>query len=181
MTRLRQARAADAAAIANVHVATWQDAYAGILPNESLANMSDIRYAAMWTEAIARPNDQAILVAEAADRRVLGFGSAGPNRNQHQPFAGEVYTLYVAVDDQNQGIGRLLLRGLLQALSDQELDSAIVWVLSRNPSRFFYEALGGRPAGERSERFWGVELTETAYGWTNLRQTLATEPGLQVS
>jgi hypothetical protein len=38
---IRPARPADAPALAAVHVATWRDAYAGLLPDEFLAPAGD--------------------------------------------------------------------------------------------------------------------------------------------
>ena len=49
-------------------------------------------------------------------RAPVGFASAGPNRDDMLPFAGEVQTLYVLPDWQNQGIGRLLLQGCFARL-----------------------------------------------------------------
>jgi hypothetical protein len=49
-------------------------------------------------------------------------------------------------------------------------------VLAQNPSRFFYEAMGGRRVGERMESLWGLELPEIAYGWPDLADALAICP-----
>src|SRR3546814_2185047 len=71
-------------------------------------------------------------------------------------------SLYVQPDHQGQGIGRRLLNGLFQALRKQRYDSATIWVLDANPSRYFYEAMGGRPVAERDEALWGVVMHEAA-------------------
>ena len=44
----------------------------------------------------------------------------------------------------------------------------LVWVLADNPARFFYEGLGGRLVAERTELFWGADVRERAYGWSDL-------------
>ena len=48
------------------------------------------------------------------------------------------------------------------------LSDAFLWVLTGNPSRFFYEAMGGQTVAERQERFAGKLLDETAYAWPDL-------------
>jgi ribosomal protein S18 acetylase RimI-like enzyme len=83
----------------------------------------------------------------------------------------------VAPDWQGRGIGRLLLEGLLARLHEGGLGEAVVWVLGANPSRFFYEALGGRRVAERKERFAGVDLEEAAYAWSDLGAWLAARGG----
>jgi hypothetical protein len=51
-------------------------------------------------------------------------------------------------------------------------ESALVWVLRANPSRFFYERLGGRPCGERPIPIGGVTVEAVAYGWRDLGAAL---------
>ena len=62
-----------------------------------------------------------------------------------------------------------------EGLRDLGFGSALVWVLAGNPSRFFYEALGGAVAGRRKENFAGTVLQEIGYGWEDLETWLADE------
>ena len=52
---VRQAIDGDAQAIAEVHVASWQGAYRGLLPDALLDGQSVERRAQWWTQAIANP------------------------------------------------------------------------------------------------------------------------------
>jgi ribosomal protein S18 acetylase RimI-like enzyme len=180
---LRPARPGDAAAIARVHVETWRAAYAGIVPGAYLVSMTESKQALQWNHSIRRATaPEAVLAAESTDLpggRIVGFGSCGPARGQpgSGPRGGEVFTLYVAPDWQGQGIGRLLLEALFARLRAGDLDEAIIWVLNDNPARFFYEALGGRRAAERKQRFAGVELAEAGYAWPDLGVWLAARGG----
>ena len=166
--RLREATALDAEGIAKVHVETWQATYAGILPDRYLVQLSTQARSRYWREAIGRKTEGHVLVLENAEREIVGFGNCGPARIPQPPFEGEIYTLYVTPDWQNQGLGRVLLRGLFEELAAAGMTSGFLWVLSANPTRFFYEAMGGQPVGTRMESFAGAELEETAYGWTDL-------------
>lgn len=172
---LRPGRPADAAAIACVHVETWRNAYAGLVPDAYLVGMTEARQAVQWdAELRRRPGGERVLVAETLGpdgREIVGFGSCG--RARGGPCPGEVYTLYVASDWQGRGIGRRLLTGLFRVLVGHSLNGAVIWVLSANPARYFYEAMGGQRAAERHEAFVGVELEETAYAWPNLKAWLA--------
>jgi hypothetical protein len=44
----------------------------------------------------------------------------------------------------------------------------MVWVLADNPSRAFYERLGGEPLAEKLIEWAGVQLVEVALGWREL-------------
>ena len=107
-------------------------------------------------------------VAEGADACVVGFANGGHARPTNLPYDGEGYTLYVLPEHQGAGNGRRLLGALLSALSAAGCRSALVWVLAENPSRFFYEAMGGTLIATREEPFHGVVLSECAYGWPDL-------------
>ncbi len=180
---LRPARPGDAAAIARVHVETWRAAYAGIVPDAYLVSMTAAKQALQWNHTIRRAAaPEAVLAAESPELpggRIVGFGSCGSARGQSAsgPGSGEIFSLYVAPDWQGQGIGRLLLEALFARLHGGGLNQALVWVLSGNPARFFYEALGGRRVAERKERFAGVDLAEAGYAWPDLGAWLAERGG----
>ena len=190
---IRRARKTDASAIGRVHVETWRSAYAGLLPDTMLARMSDVRQSAWWSRAIADPGEsRGIFVADDEEAGVIGFGSCGPVREIPDAFqggldgtetrVGEVFTLYVEPDFQNQGFGRRLLDAMFRQLRADGFDTAILWMLARNPTRFFYEGLGGAQVGRRADRMGGTEVDEVAYAWRGLdmpliRRKLAPEEG----
>lgn len=180
---LRPARPGDAPAIARVHVETWRAAYAGIVPDAYLVAMTESKQALQWNHTIrSAVAPEAVLVAESSDLpggRIVGFGSCGRARQRPGtgPGGGEVFTLYVAPDWQGRGIGRRILHGLLAKLKAGGLNEALVWVLSDNPARFFYEAMGARRVAERQERFAGERLEEAAYAWGDLGAWLAERAG----
>lgn len=170
MPSVRPARPADAEAIARVYVETWRAAYAGLLPDRVLLDLSLARQTIGWSRAIGAVGPgQSVLVAEDETAGVVGVGSCGRvHRSAPLTFEGEVYTLYVDPDHQERGLGRGLLDGLFGTLREGDIGSALIWVLADNPARFFYEAMGGRRAAERTELLWGEPLGEIAYGWPDL-------------
>jgi ribosomal protein S18 acetylase RimI-like enzyme len=177
--RIRRATRTDAPAIGRVHVETWQSAYAGLLPDAMLAGMSDVRQSALWAQTLANPAEQrGVFVVDDEERGVVGFGSCGPVRDTPDGLdgtesrVGEVYLLYVETDFQNQGIGRRLLDALFRQLAATGFDTAILWMLADNPTRFFYEGLGGVIAGDRTEAFMGTDVDEIAFAWADLEAPL---------
>jgi ribosomal protein S18 acetylase RimI-like enzyme len=84
-----------------------------------------------------------------------------------------VFTLYVAPDWQNQGIGRRLLIALFRRLVAAGRRSAILWVLRDNPSRFFYERLGAHQVRRKALAIDGTAIEAIAYGWEDLPGFLA--------
>lgn len=184
---IRRAAAGDARAIARVHVECWRSAYAGIIPDRVMVDMSVDDKASFWRSLLLRAGSgEAVLVSSVAvsgrgGGEIVGFASCGPADRRSGGFVpagydGELHTLYVLPDWQEQGLGRALLCGGFRALRRAGFASAFVWVLAQNPSRFFYEAMGGRRVGERTENLWGTELPEIAYGWPDLAEAVAICP-----
>jgi ribosomal protein S18 acetylase RimI-like enzyme len=173
--KIRRAAPRDAQAIGRVHVETWQSTYAGMLPDTMLARMSEARQAAWWTRSLADPKEaRGIFVADDEDMGVVGFGSCGQVRdppdglNGTEQRVGEVYTLYVESDFQNLGLGRRLLDAMFRQLRADGFDTAVLWMLARNSTRFFYEGLGGDVVGHRTDRMGGEPVDEVAYAWRDL-------------
>ena len=172
--RVRPARPEDAATLARVYVAAWRDAYAGILPDSMLIGMSDVRHAAAWQQELsARDRHSDTLVTEDSSG-VFGLVTVGPARriSRTQLEGGEIYRLYVAPERQGEGAGKALLMASFDWLITREVDAVIVWVLADNPSRFFYEAMGGTRLGEKTDSLGSVRVREIAYGWTDLVSAL---------
>ena len=156
----------DASAIARVYVETWRSAYAGLLPDHVLAGMSEAKQRRHWRAQIA--SGDTVMVVDHPANGVVGVGSCGVCRDWRFAGSGEIFTLYVAPDWQDQGHGRDLLAAMLRAMRSAGFDAAVLWVLARNPSRFFYEAVGGKRVATRDERLWGTVLPEYAYEWRPL-------------
>jgi ribosomal protein S18 acetylase RimI-like enzyme len=179
MIRIRRAARIDATAIGRVHVETWQSSYAGLLPDAMLAGMSHVRQSSWWLRTLGDPKEaRGIFVADDEKMGVVGFGSCGPVRDMPEGLdgteqrVGEIYTLYVESDFQNLGLGRRLLDALFRQLLADGHDTAILWMLADNPTRFFYQGLGGEIVGERTDTMSGADVEEVAYAWRDLEAPL---------
>ena len=176
MISIRRARPADAPAIGEIHAAVWRSAYAGILPDAYLAGLSAPRLAGFYQRAILdRREGHAVFVAVAsgaAGPQVVGFASGG--RTRRPGIAeGEVETLYLLEDWRECGAGRRLMRAMAAHLRAVGCRSAMLWVLSENPSRWFYRHLGGREAAREAIRVGGRVVEQAAFVWDPIESLLA--------
>ena len=175
MTGVRPARPADATAIGEVHVAVWRSAYPGILPDAYLAGLSAARQAAYYERAIRGRG--LVYVAEGASR-IVGFATAGRGRWTDGlgrcPGEGEIETLYVLDDWRDNGLGRAMLRAAATGLAEAGCRSVFLWVLADNPSRWFYERLGGRMVARAMIGVGGRAVAQTAIAWDPIERLLET-------
>jgi GNAT superfamily N-acetyltransferase len=99
---------------------------------------------------------------------VVAFVSGGKERTGQLACDGEIYAIYLRQEAQRRGLGGLLVRRFVHELDARGFGSMAVWVLALNPSRGFYEYLGGKVIGQRQIEQEGEPFSEVAYGWRNL-------------
>jgi GNAT superfamily N-acetyltransferase len=141
---IRRARPEDARPVAEVHVASWQHAYRGLLPDDYLERLSVDDREAMWREAFADPDQASGAFVAEIDGRIVGFASFGPSRDEEIPErTGEVPAIYVDPAVLGTGVGRELFEAATIALRDAGFARATLWVLEANAlARRFYEKAG---------------------------------------
>lgn len=169
---IRAAKPEDAIAIGHVHVASWRTTYRGLMPDSVLAALSVEQRAAMWQQAAEGAQEGAsrsfLLVAEDQAEGIIGFASAGPERDEGSGFDSELYAIYLLERHQGRGLGRQLAGRAVNLLLSEGHESMRVWVLEGNPAEGFYRRLGGQRVGEKALSMAGKNLTEVAYAWPHL-------------
>jgi ribosomal protein S18 acetylase RimI-like enzyme len=157
---IRDALLPDAANLAQVHVASWQEAYRGLIDQSFLDSLDVTGRTETW-DRILRQGRVRVLVAESDDR-IVGFCTVGRSADEGW---GEVYSIYLSPGHWGRGLGRDLLASGEQALSEAGEERALLWVLDTNRrARGFYERQGwvlGRSF--RIERFGDHDVTEVRY------------------
>ncbi len=164
--RLRRATPADAPDIAYVQIASWQSTYSGLVPQGYLDGLplGRERRAERWRGQL---ETQTVLVAQD-ENGVFGFVGGGPAQSGIPGFGGELYAIYLLRAAQGRGAGRALVGALARELQAGGFKDLALWVLKDNPSRGFYERLGGQYVTERDIEIGGAALREVALGWPDV-------------
>ncbi len=168
LASIRLAHAEDAAGIARVHVESWRDAYASVLPKRHLLQLDPQRYCIGWTKSLARADDRHHTLVAIADNEIVGFATFGKPREGRPASVGEIYMLYVATDWREQGVGRQLLQAAFVALWETGSKAASIWCLEANHAAIgFYKRLDGKRLGvPRQERVGGIDFPVIGFNWT---------------
>jgi GNAT superfamily N-acetyltransferase len=143
---IRPAVLGDEPGIARVHVASWQDAYAGHMPAEFLAGLDVGQRTEAWRQRLpaARRSRGDILVA-VSGTDIVGFVHYGPARDEDADprRTGEIGAIYLCPESIGQGMGRLLMDAAVAGLAEVGYADATLWVLDGNArARRFYERAG---------------------------------------
>ena len=167
-TIIRRAKIRDAAGIARVHVESWQAAYKGIIAAEFLDKLSitqKTKERELWL--MRPPPGNVVLVAEV-EGEIVGFASCGRERTEHSLYTGELYALYLLPSHQGGGIGRKLVEATARVLLAQGHQAMLIWVLTENEARGFYERLGGRMVLKKNITIGQQVLPEVGYDWDDM-------------
>ena len=179
MITFREASASDAAAIGIVHVTSWRETYANLLPDELLNGLSAEERSEMWRAILqdcGASGEIAVFIAEE-ENGLIGFGACGVQREEslkEQGFDGEFGAIYVLRTHQGGGVGKTLMGLMARKLLKRGRTGAALWVLRENVSaRGFYHRLGATEVSEREAAESGVLAVEFAYGWNGLSLLVA--------
>ena len=152
MIEIREARPADADAIATAHVEGWRAGYRGVVDDEFLDDPEFLRIRREnWTRRLqhgppSTSDISNVVYALLVDRAVIGFGHFGREEQPppDTPERGEIYGFYVHPEHWGTGASNELMDECLLALRSR-FSSAVLWTLRDNPrSRGFYERHGWR-------------------------------------
>ena len=162
---LRRATAADAPAIAIVHVRSWQQAYRGLIADNVLDALDVETRERFWQQMLESQREIAPLLA-VVDDRVAGLCPLDLAKTTTP--RGRLVRSMPSTFSPNAGIAALAATCCSRRSSTScsaGYNEASLWVLKTNERAVrFYEAAGGNLEGiERTESFRGAELHEVRY------------------
>ncbi|MHA3022334.1 N-acetyltransferase family protein [Mycobacterium sp. BMJ-28] len=165
VVEVRDAVPADALAVAETHVRSWQVGYAGWISQKYLdALRADERAGRYRFERMDQVNGPYTLVA--VERSVVcGHVTIGRLREHNSGDCGEIWSLYVDPARWGSGVGSALLAAACKALGQAGYGVAYLWVSSTNAgARRFYARAGWTIEGrERTDFVGGKYLCEVRY------------------
>lgn len=168
---IRRAIKDDIPGIAKVHVDSWKTTYKGIFAEKILANITYEQREKLW-ENIFQQEDkhQYRFVAETLDGTIIGFIDGGVERSGAYNCDGELYAIYVLQQYQGLKIGKRLVQVFLSECKKNNMQSLLVWVVTNNPSKKFYEKYSPEKIDTKFLERLNVE--ETAYCWRNINNII---------
>lgn len=139
---IRGARADEARAIAEVHVATWKETYSHLLPDDYFSEEYVAGRHRLWQNVLTRPRDDMTIRVAESDGEIAGFAWVGPGEaadGEEPPRDRLLYAIYIRAAHYGAGMG--------QALLDATVGNgpAMLWVSKENPrATAFYVRNGFR-------------------------------------
>jgi GNAT superfamily N-acetyltransferase len=161
---VREANLEDAEAIATVHVATWQAAYIGIIPEHFLNELTVAGRTAGWQKALGNGRIRVLLAHTG--HVLVGWIAFGRSRDEDKDSQwAEVEAFYVLPSWWGKGVGRRLSDAVKMQLRDAGYKHVALWVLAENYRAIAaYRKLGFVHDGSsKSTQIGGASLVELRY------------------
>ena len=157
---VRSATKADLPNIAALHIQSWRDAYAGLLPADFLGAPLEQEFTRHWRDVHLQPRD-VVLVAE--DRVLCGFIAVWCRPAPH------IDNLHIKPLLRSRRIGTLLLRSAVEELLARGYKTADLWAFTTNRKAIrFYERMGGVVVEEAPQDIFGYSISSLRIEFTDL-------------
>ncbi len=154
----RDAVAADIAALAELHVTTWNATY-----NTSRGPTIATR-TWQWNQVFAKDNRRDfVLVLEDRNGRLIGFTWGKPAEGE---FQGNVSKIYLRWEYHGLGLGRRMMEETARRFLERGIHSFNLFAERSNPTLEFYDRMGGERLLDDRGQFHG------GYGWRDVRTLL---------
>lgn len=164
---IRRAMKEDIVGIAKVHVESWKTTYKGIVANGILENITYEQRENQWESIFQKEDENKYrFVAETLNGTIIGFIDGGVERTGTYNCDGELYAIYLLQQYQGLKIGNRLFQALLSEYKKNNIQSLLVWVISNNPSKKFYEKYN--PEKIDTKFLERLNVKEIAYAWRDM-------------
>jgi 3-deoxy-manno-octulosonate cytidylyltransferase (CMP-KDO synthetase) len=163
---IRLAVLEDLQCVAEVHVESWQRSFAGIVPQDFLANMSVEERLKRYRERGCEEFYE-MLVALDRDKGIIGFADFGKPKLPGN-FDAQIFSFYFLQEFQRKGLGERMFRRSVGRLRAHGAASLCLDSLEVSPYREFYEKMGGTIVGRDIHRLGQKEFDTVIYGWDDL-------------
>ncbi len=183
--QIRPASVEDCQALGRIIIDATRDAFRGRVPDRCLHWLTPEESAANWARTFepGQHLDQGahLLVAEDERSGVIGLAMVGETTSSRvrdqsvaEQYPYDLHSLQVDPLWQRRGVGRRLVSGVADVLSNEGASHLLIRVLGDNPNRTFYERLGAVRIGSQPYDWEGYKTEEILYGWDDIRKLCLT-------
>jgi ribosomal protein S18 acetylase RimI-like enzyme len=166
---VRAARASDVPGLARVQIASWQESFAGLVPEAVIAELASDeavgQFTERWLAAVSSPPTSKhrvhVAIAKPGEPEILGFAASGPATDEDlwPGTDGELYELHVLPSVAAEGHDGRLLNAVADTFAEDGFSTGYTWALAGDAIRLgFLEQAGWAPDGSRTNLDMGVKV-----------------------
>lgn len=153
--------------VSKIFIDSWRIAYKDIIDKTYLQNLN-MKEKVQKLKREYREGGHTVAKNQETNEivGVTRFGKRLDELDRFPEYDGEIYALYVKPGLLRKKIGSQLLQYAEEKLKEQGNHKILLWCLKENePSRKFYEKMGGILLGEKTRNIGGKEYPLVGYGY----------------
>ncbi|WP_276482936.1 GNAT family N-acetyltransferase [Paraflavitalea pollutisoli] len=164
---IREVTDQDLLPLVDLHVQTWADTYWTVKQPPTHETRER-----QWREVFKQQDGSwCCFVVQNRAGKLIGFAHGVHYSHPDMPgFEGELSKIYLLLEYQRLGLGRLLIGHIARKFLGQGIRSMLCFGVPQNPSNRFYETLHGERLYDKKGDFHG------GYGWKDLEKLAAICP-----
>ena len=140
---IRKCELKDILGLTQVVTTSWKETYRGLVPDDYLDNLDSTIEERTKNATERFLNGEMQFVLEI-DGKIVGFIRYGKSEDKDFTNCGEIYAFYIINKYHGLGLGRKLFEIAVNELKKMGFDKMIIACLKGNPTRNFYEHMGGK-------------------------------------
>jgi 3-deoxy-manno-octulosonate cytidylyltransferase (CMP-KDO synthetase) len=166
----RVGTAGDIPSISDAYIRSVRGSYQGILPTDYLDGLTVEKRSKVFADRrAANAESYGLLIAEHESAGVIGFVDFAQRGEADSPH-GYIFSFYFVPEFQRRGLGSLLFRDCLRKLRNRSYATVCLDTFETNPSRPFYDKMGGKVVERREHEVNGLNLPAVVYRWDDLSE-----------
>lgn len=161
--KIRKIEKKDLPSVVKLHIETWKNTYKNIIKKSYLDSLD---YTKMLEKREKDYLENGFIVAVKGEE-IVGFcryRTKIENSFEISEADCELSAIYIKVEEKRQGIGRKLLKFVLEEMEKENREKMVIWCLRDNlDARKFYEQMGGIQDKNRTLKIGDVDYEEVSY------------------
>ncbi len=151
-----------------VNIHAWNETYRGIMDDSFLDKIMleldeiVLKQQAKYEKTKLEEPDYRRFLLYVNDKPVGNF-SICKSTSEKYPDAGEIRSFYLLNIAKKQGYGRIMFNKAIDEVKEMNYKDMVISCLKDNPSKGFYEHMGGQLIYERTRFIGGKNLIENIY------------------
>lgn len=158
---IRKRERKDCFDVANVIALAWNETYKGIVPDEELKRLLNVKEEMGQRSYDKFDKDNNNKLVLEVNGKIVGFVGYGEADDPDYLGIGEIQALYILNEAHGLGLGRKLVDEAIKELKKLGYSSMIISCFKGNPSNDFYKHIGGKYVKDRI--YERLNLPENVY------------------
>lgn len=167
----RKATITDVEGLARAHADSWKESFQGIINQDHLDGITYEKRENAFRNGFEKNSSYQVIIA-VENEEIVGFADFGDPRTHTDRFDAEIYAIYLKKAYQRRGIGKMLIKKVIEQLVSAGKNSMFTLALDVSPYKGFHEKVSDSSFADEIIDFAGEKHQLIGFVWEDLKSRL---------